>query len=92
MRNIPDIGDPAPEISLPSTEGRFSLHERLAENAVLLVFYPKDKTLVCTKQLCNYRDNLSMFAEFDVEVVGISQDDIESHEAFASKYKSGSRW
>ncbi len=87
MSQIPDIGNTAPEISLPSTEGHFSLHERLEENAVLLVFYPKDKTLVCTKQLCNYRDNLSMFTDYGVEVVGINQDTIESHEAFDSEYK-----
>ncbi len=87
MPNYPDVGDPAPEISLPSTEGTFSLYERLAEGAVLLVFYPKDKTLICTKQLCNYRDNLSMFSEFGVQVVGINQDDMDSHLAFTSEHK-----
>ena len=87
MPSYPDIGDLAPEISLPSTEGQFSLHERLEEGAVLLVFYPNDRTLVCTKQLCNYRDNLSRFSEYKVQVVGINQDDMESHELFTDKYK-----
>ncbi|MCG8591414.1 MAG: peroxiredoxin family protein [Proteobacteria bacterium] len=89
MSSFLDVGDLAPEISLPSTEGPFSLHERLAESAVLLVFYPKDKTLVCTRQLCNYRDHLSMFEEFGVQVVGINQDALESHEAFSKTYKFG---
>ena len=87
MAKFPDVGDAAPEISLPSTEGHFSLYERLDEGAVLLVFYPKDKTHVCTKQLCNYRDNLSMFDDLGVQVVGINQDDLVSHEAFSSRYK-----
>ena len=87
MASIPDVGSSAPEISLPSTEGHFSLHERLEESSVLLVFYPKDKTLVCTRQLCNYRDNLSMFTEYGVQVVGINQDSLQSHEAFASEFK-----
>ena len=87
MPNFPDVGERAPEISLPSTEGQFSLHERLQDGAVLLVFYPKDKTLVCTRQLCNYRDNLSMFSEHGVQVVGINQDGMASHDAFAAQYK-----
>lgn len=87
MSQYPDVGDAAPEIALASTLGPFSLHERLADGPVLLVFYPKDRTLVCTRQLCNYRDHLSMFDEFGVQVVGINQDDLDSHRAFAEKHK-----
>jgi peroxiredoxin Q/BCP len=51
------------------------------------VFYPKDDTLVCTRQLCNYRDHLSEFAQLQIEVVGINHDSVESHEQFAKRYQ-----
>ena len=88
MAHVPDVGDPAPDFVLPSTEGDIALSERLGEGgAVLLVFFPKDNTLVCTKQLCNYRDNLSAFEELDVEIVAINNDDLATHEAFSEKHK-----
>ena len=89
MTGVPDVGDVAPEISLPSTEGHFSLYERVDEGSVLLVFYPKDDTLVCTRQLCNYRDHLSMFDRYRVHVVGINHDSLDTHEAFAARHKFG---
>ena len=87
MAAIPDVGDAAPDFCLPSTEGPYRLFERLRDACVLLVFYPKDATLVCTRQLCNYRDHLSEFEALGVELVGVNHDTIESHEAFAAKHK-----
>lgn len=83
----PDVGDPAPDFTLPSTDDDFRLYQRLDEGAVLLVFYPKDDTLVCTRQLCNYRDNLSEFNALQVEVVGINHDAVATHERFAARYR-----
>ena len=62
-------------------------YERLEDGPVLLVFHPKDRTRVCTRQLCNYRDNLSMFRELGIQVAAINHDTIECHEAFAARYK-----
>jgi peroxiredoxin Q/BCP len=87
VAGIPDIGDPAPDFVLPSIDGPFRLYDRLRESAVLLVFYPKDDTLVCTRQLCNYRDHLSEFAKLRIDVVGVNHDTIESHEQFAKRYR-----
>jgi len=87
VAEIPDIGDPAPDFTLPSIDGPFRLYDRLRESAVLLVFYPKDDTLVCTRQLCNYRDHLSDFAQLQIEVVGVNHDSVGSHEQFATRYK-----
>ena len=88
MARPPDVGDPAPDFTLPSTEGPVSLSERLREgSAVLLVFFPQDNTLVCTRQLCNYRDNLSVFENLDVDLVAINDDPLEVHGAFAAKHK-----
>lgn len=86
MPAVPDVGDPAPDFTLPSIDGPFRLYDRLRESAVLLVFYPKDETLVCTRQLCNYRDHLSDFRALDVDVVGVNHDSVESHERFAAHY------
>ena len=86
MSSIPGVGDPAVDFTLPSTRGSVRLSELLRDGAVLLVFHPKDNTLVCTRQLCNYRDNLSTFEDLGVQVVAINDDALETHEAFARKY------
>ena len=62
------------------------MKDRLARRAVLLVFYPGDDTPVCTKQLCDYRDNLSVFGDLEVDVVGVNPQPLASHEAFAKKF------
>ena len=80
------VGDPAPDFTLPSTKGEISLAKLLESGQVLLVFYPGDDTPVCTKQLCDYRDNLDVFSDLGVQVLAINPQDLDSHEAFAGKY------
>ena len=82
----PDVGDLAPDFTIPSTWGPLRLQEHLSEGMVLLVFYPKDATLVCTKQLCNYRDNLSVFDELGVQIIGINDEAMEVHKAFSERH------
>jgi peroxiredoxin len=86
MAKTPDVGDLAPEFTLPSTQGEVSLAKLRAQGAVLLVFYPGDDTPVCTKQLCNYRDNLSSFADLGVQVVALNPQSEASHAKFAKKH------
>jgi peroxiredoxin len=86
MADVPDVGDSAPDFTLQSTQGPFTLSTALAKGAVLLVFYPGDDTPVCTKQLCNYRDNLDTFRDLGVQVVAINPQSEESHRKFADKY------
>jgi peroxiredoxin Q/BCP len=52
----------------------------------VLLFYPGDNTPVCTKQFCSYRDRADDFAALDATVVGISQQDLDSHESFSAKH------
>jgi len=87
MANPPDVGDVAPDFTLPSTAGSFHLKDRLKDHAVLLVFYPGDDTPVCTKQLCDYRDNLGVFAGLGVDVVALNPQPMASHEKFSAKYQ-----
>jgi len=82
-----DVGSRAPDFTLPSTRGKFTLSKALAKGAVLLVFYPGDDTPVCTKQLCNYRDNLDVFGDLDVQVVAINPQSEDSHRKFADKHQ-----
>ena len=72
--------------SLPGTDGPFRLSEHRGERVVLL-FYPGDNTMVCTKQFCSYRDRADDFAELGATVVGISSQDLESHEGFVAKHQ-----
>lgn len=86
MASGPDVGDPAPDFTLASTEGAIHLAERLARGAVLLVFYPGDDTPVCTRQLCDYRDNLAAFRDLGVDVIAVNPQSLDSHRSFAEKH------
>src|SRR5689334_24309110 len=81
----PAIGDPAPDFTLEGSAGPFSLSAHRGERVVLL-FYPGDETTVCTKQFCSYRDRAEDFASLDATVVGISSQDLASHEGFTAKH------
>jgi peroxiredoxin Q/BCP len=85
MAKTPQVGEPAPDFELPGTDGPFKLSEHLGERVVLL-FYPGDNTMVCTKQFCSYRDRAEDFASLNATVVGISAQDTASHEAFSAKH------
>jgi peroxiredoxin Q/BCP len=81
----PNIGDMAPDFTLEGTEGQFTLSDHRGERVVLL-FYPGDDTKVCTKQFCSYRDSADDMAELGAVFVGISTQDMGSHEKFKAKY------
>lgn len=63
-----------------------SLSELLRDQPVLLVFYPKDFGLICTKQLCAYQGDIEEFRSYGIQVVGISSNMPEHHRAFKEKY------
>ncbi len=84
MSKTPQVGEQAPDFELPGTDGQFRLSEHRGERVVLL-FYPGDNTMVCTKQFCSYRDRADDFAALDATVVGISSQDLASHEGFIAK-------
>jgi thioredoxin-dependent peroxiredoxin len=84
MAKTPQVGEQAPDFELPGTDGPFRLSEHRGERVVLL-FYPGDNTPVCTKQFCSYRDRGGDFASLNATVVGISSQDLASHEDFIAK-------
>ena len=80
------VGDQAPDFTLAGTGGReYSLAE-FRGRPVVLVFYPGDDTPVCTKQLSSYNDDLEQFREMNAQVIGISAQGVNSHDAFAGKH------
>jgi thioredoxin-dependent peroxiredoxin len=79
-------GMDAPEIDLPDAAGRVWRLRDLAGKPAVLYFYPVDDTPGCTTQACDFRDSLSNFQSADYTVLGISPQDADSHDAFASKY------
>jgi peroxiredoxin Q/BCP len=85
MAKTPQVGEQAPDFELPGTTGQFRLSEHRGERVVLL-FYPGDNTMVCTKQFCSYRDRAQDFTALNATVVGISSQDLASHEAFVAKH------
>jgi peroxiredoxin Q/BCP len=84
MARTPQVGEQAPDIELPGTEGTFRLSDHRGERVVLL-FYPGDFTPVCTQQFCSYRDRPEDFSALGATVVGISAQDVASHERFIAE-------
>jgi peroxiredoxin Q/BCP len=81
-----EIGDTAPDFELPGAEGRMYRLSDYEGRTVILAFYPGDFTPVCTRQFCSYRDGQDHLDELGVDVVGISPQNLESHERFTTKY------
>jgi peroxiredoxin Q/BCP len=78
-------GDIAPNFILKDETGKdFELYKNL-DSQVLLVFYPKDDTPVCSTQLAEYNDNLDELIQNGIKVLGINADTIQSHLEFCTK-------
>jgi peroxiredoxin Q/BCP len=82
----PGVGDPAPEFTLPGTGGQTYSLSSYRGKKVVLAFYPGDFTMGCTAQLCSYRDAFAEFEGLDAVVLGISSQDVDSHERFSAKH------
>ena len=81
------VGDRAPDFSATTQDGqRICLHDFLGKKALILFFYPKDGTPVCTKEACAFRDSYDKFLEAGAEVIGISSDSDQSHRGFADRH------
>jgi peroxiredoxin Q/BCP len=88
MQNDTLIGSVAPNFVLPDDKGvERSLKDLLVKGPLMLVFYPNDFTLVCTKQLCSYQNVFDQFSSFGIQIVGVSHNDIKSHAEFRERYK-----
>ncbi len=84
--SMPEAGTPAPLFEGIAQDGDKKLLASYKGQKVALYFYPKDFTSGCTTQACNLRDGYKMLQDAGVAVLGVSPDDAEYHDKFASKY------
>ena len=81
------VGEPAPDFALPDENERTVTLAQLHGKPVVLVFYPGDDTPVCTKQLCEIRDDWPAFRKLGAAVYGVNGQGTNSHGKFVAKYK-----
>ena len=84
--NTLKVGDNAPSFALNDAQGKTHSLSDYAGQYLVLYFYPKDDTPGCTKEACEFRDDLPKLEKLGAKVVGISVDDGRSHAEFAKKY------
>jgi thioredoxin-dependent peroxiredoxin len=80
-----DVGDRAPEFTATASDGRrVSLSDFEGKQAVVVFFYPRDNSPICTKEACAFRDAYEDFVQAGAAVIGVSSDSDESHRSFAA--------
>lgn len=85
---LPVIGKPAPDFTLPSTDGgNVTLKQYKGKKTVILYFYPKDETPGCTREACDLRDHSAEIESRGTVILGVSTDPLESHMKFREKHK-----
>jgi peroxiredoxin Q/BCP len=82
----PAEGQPAPDFELMDQNGETHTLAQYRGQWVALYFYPKNDTPGCTTEACSFRDNIFAFRALDAVILGVSLDDVESHQEFAEKY------
>lgn len=81
------VGSIAPDFSSVDQHGKpLTLGALLERGRLVLYFYPRDFTTVCTAQACAFRDSTDEFATLSAQVAGVSRDDQETHRRFAERY------
>lgn len=83
------VGEVAPVFTANSTQGVIALADYVGDKNIVLIFYPKDHTPVCTKQLCAAQDASAAFHEADTVVFGVNPASVEAHSSFASRFGYG---
>ncbi|NSL86595.1 peroxiredoxin [Chitinophaga sp. Mgbs1] len=80
-------GDKIPSFSLQDQNGKtFQISSVLGKQPLVIYFYPKDETSVCTKEACSFRDSYQDFQKYGAVVIGISADNVASHQSFATHH------
>lgn len=82
-------GSKAADFLLEGSDGKKHMLEEFKGKYLILYFYPKDDTPGCTKEACSFNENIKKIRELGAEIVGVSKDDLKSHEKFKSKYGLG---
>jgi thioredoxin-dependent peroxiredoxin len=82
------VGEIAPDFTLPRADGEpVSLSSLRGRAEVVLFFYPRDNSPVCSVEACSFRDSHEAFRDVGAEVIGISSDSAQSHRRFAERLR-----
>ena len=82
------MGDLAPDFTLLNQSGiPVSLGDFLGKQPIVLYFYPRDNTAVCTEEACAFRDSYEVIKGVGAEVIGVCSDSVESHQQFAKEHQ-----
>src|SRR5471030_1752348 len=81
-----EAGMKAPAFTLVNQSGKKVSLTDFAGSRVVVYFYPADDTPGCTKEACQFNDNLRAFTKAEVVVIGISPDGADKHVKFRTKY------
>ena len=82
-----EIGTQVPNFKLASTGGKTVSLSEFQGKTVVLYFYPKDDTPGCTLEGQDFRDHAADFQKLNAVVLGVSRDNVSSHEKFKDKYE-----
>ncbi len=85
MPDIPAVGRAAPDLELPSTQGRLRLKDLTATKKVVLAFYTEDNTPLCSSEVSVLKEDYELVQQLQAEVVAVSADSLDSHRDFAEK-------
>jgi peroxiredoxin Q/BCP len=81
-----DVGDQAPDFTLPTDGGGKVSLKKLKGNPIVIYFYPKDDTPGCTMEAKDFAAQHKKFVKAGAAVVGISKDSVKRHDNFKKKY------
>ncbi|SDB84023.1 thioredoxin-dependent thiol peroxidase [Shouchella lonarensis] len=81
-----EVGQTAPDFTLLANGGKEITLSHAKGKYIVLYFYPKDMTPGCTTEACDFRDQVSAFAEVGAVVFGVSPDSVNKHDRFVEKY------
>ncbi|ASW44286.1 thioredoxin-dependent thiol peroxidase [Clostridium isatidis] len=81
-----NIGELAPDFELPGSDGKNHKLSDYKGKKVILYFYPKDNTPGCTTEACDFRDNFKAIGDLNTIILGISKDNLNSHNKFIEKF------
>ena len=82
------VGDVMPRFSLTAQDGKvFNSRDYAGKSVLVVYFYPKDESMVCTKEACSFRDSFDEFTKAGAKVIGINDGTVASHKEFSDHYK-----
>jgi peroxiredoxin Q/BCP len=83
-----EIGDTVPSFTLTDQDGKsFNIADHIGKKVLVIYFYPKDESMVCTKEACAFRDSFDAFTKAGAIVIGINGGSVASHKEFQQHYK-----